>query len=134
MSASAHTCSWSSAILAPAATNSSSVIEEPTPAPAWTSTSCPCRVISCTPEGVIATRYSWFLTSLGTPTFMGLTILVGNPARGRLRSGGGDRRCPGHAGEPGGCEPDRDLPADRLGAVDRHRPGPQRARPLQVAA
>src|SRR4051794_7695569 len=42
---------------------------EPTPAPAWTRTSWPRLVSSCTPEGVIATRNSLFLTSLGTPTF-----------------------------------------------------------------
>ena len=39
------------------------------PAPCWTKTSWPCATSSCTPIGVIATRYSWFLTSFGTPTF-----------------------------------------------------------------
>src|SRR5215212_10278028 len=134
MSASAQTWSWSSAILAPVATNSSTVLEEPTPAPAWTTNSSPCRVNSFTADGVIATRYSWFLTSLGTPTFMRLTILVGDPAGGGPDSGGCDGLRPGHDGEPGRREPDGDLPPDRLGTVDRHGPGPQRTRPLQVAA
>ena len=34
-------------------------------------TSWPWATSSCTPIGVMATRYSWFLTSLGTPTFTG---------------------------------------------------------------
>src|SRR5262245_23641219 len=33
-------------------------------------TSCPFLTNSFTPAGVMATRYSWFLTSLGTPTLM----------------------------------------------------------------
>ena len=61
--------------MAPAAANSSSVIEEPMPAPAWTMTSCPWRVNSLTPAGVMATRYSWFLTSLGTPTLMQILLM-----------------------------------------------------------
>ena len=47
------------------AANSSSVMDEPAPAPASTKTSWPARTNSCTPAGVIATRYSWFLTSRG---------------------------------------------------------------------
>ena len=43
---------------------------EPAPAPACTSTRCPRRSSSWTPEGVMATRYSLFLTSVGTPTLM----------------------------------------------------------------
>src|SRR5215470_18732509 len=35
-------------------------------------TAWPDRTSSWTPAGVIATRYSWFLSSLGTPTFMPL--------------------------------------------------------------
>src|SRR4051794_24344444 len=69
MSASAQTSSAWSRILAPAATYSSSGIEDPTPASFWTTTSCPSDTSSWTPTGVIATRYSWFLTSFGTPTF-----------------------------------------------------------------
>src|SRR5439155_507693 len=37
------------------------------PGPASTSTWWPARLNSCTPAGLIATRYSWFFTSLGTP-------------------------------------------------------------------
>ena len=66
----AHTSSAVSRIVAPAATYSSSVIEEPRPASRWTYTSWPCRRSSLTPAGVIATRYSLFLTSLGMPTFI----------------------------------------------------------------
>ena len=54
-------------IFAPAATKSSSGIDEPMPASCWTNTSCPLRTSSCVPAGVIATRYSWFLTSAGMP-------------------------------------------------------------------
>ena len=56
-------------IVAPAPTYSSSLMEDPTPASCWMNTSWPWLVSSCTPMGVMATRYSWFLTSLGTPTF-----------------------------------------------------------------
>ena len=70
MSTLPHTSSASSRIVAPAATYSSSGICEPsTGAASATKTSCPCWVSSCAPTGVSATRYSWFLTSLGTPTF-----------------------------------------------------------------
>ena len=62
-----HTSSAESMILAPAATYSASSICEPTPASFSTSTSWPWATSSCTPMGVIATRYSWFLTSFGTP-------------------------------------------------------------------
>ena len=64
-----HTSSALGRIVAPAATNSSSVIDEPMPAPDWRKTSWPLRVNSWTPAGVIATRYSWFFTSRGIPTF-----------------------------------------------------------------
>src|SRR5215210_1820952 len=43
---------------------------EPSPAPDWTTTSCPCSASSRTPDGVSATRYSSVLISVGTPTFM----------------------------------------------------------------
>ena len=39
---------------------------------------------SCTPAGVIATRYSWFLTSRGMPTFTWITVLPATRAWGRL--------------------------------------------------
>src|SRR5215211_8838087 len=45
-------------------------MEEPSPAPAWTTTSWPCSTSSRTPEGVSATRYSSVLISVGTPTFI----------------------------------------------------------------
>src|SRR5260370_36765164 len=40
----------------------------PSPAPAWISTRQPARVSSSTPTGIMATRYSCVLISLGTPT------------------------------------------------------------------
>ena len=69
-SASAHTSSAVSTICAPAALKSLSEIAEPSPAPAWMSTSWPRRVSSATPAGVMATRYSLFLISVGIPTRM----------------------------------------------------------------
>ena len=48
----------------------------PTPAPFSMTTSWPWATSSCTPIGVIATRYSWFLTSLGTPIFITPTLAV----------------------------------------------------------
>src|SRR3954447_15048300 len=51
-------------------------MDEPTPASFSTYTSCPCVTSSCTPEGVMATRYSWFLTSRGIPTFTGIKSFV----------------------------------------------------------
>src|SRR5690349_21420865 len=56
-------------MLAPCSWYSSSVIAEPRPAPACTSTSCPCSTSSRTPACVSATRYSSVLISVGTPTF-----------------------------------------------------------------
>src|SRR6478735_708941 len=39
--------------------------------------------------GVMATRYSWFLTSFGTPTFMSSPVASGGPddCRGSFRGG-----------------------------------------------
>src|SRR5476651_2870792 len=45
-------------------------IDDPSPAPDCTRTSCPCVTSSCTPAGVIATRNSLFFTSAGTATFI----------------------------------------------------------------
>jgi hypothetical protein len=58
----------------------------PMPAPAvlCTTTSWPCATSSRTDDGVSPTRYSWFLISLGTPTF-----IVGPP-----RSRGSAPRAP----------------------------------------
>lgn len=69
-SASAHTWSAVPTSCAPAALKSASVIAEPSPAPAWMSTSWPRRVSSATPAGVMATRNSLFLVSVGIPTRM----------------------------------------------------------------
>lgn len=60
---------------APAAVNSSSGMDDPTPAPRWMRTSCPWATSSWTPAGVMATRNSLFLTSLGMPTFTTITVL-----------------------------------------------------------
>ncbi len=71
MSASANTAWASGRIFAPCETYSASPIADPSPAPAWTTTSWPCSTSSRTPAGVSATRYSSVLISVGTPTFMG---------------------------------------------------------------
>ena len=58
-------------------------MDEPTPASASTYTSWPWRTSSCTPDGVMATRYSWFLTSLGMPIFTAATPFVARCRQGR---------------------------------------------------
>src|SRR5947209_3520709 len=65
---SATTAGASGTILARCAVYASSVIAEPSPAPLWTTTSCPASASSRTPAGVRATRYSSAFTSDGTPT------------------------------------------------------------------
>src|SRR5919198_1773059 len=70
-SASSKTESASGTMRAPCATYSSSGITLPSPAPFWMITSCPCSTNSRTPAGVMATRYSSVLISVGTPTFIG---------------------------------------------------------------
>src|SRR3954452_10856208 len=59
-------------------------MDEPTPASVSTNTSWPFRTSSCTPDGVIATRYSWFLTSRGIPTFTVTRPLRAPPTRGAV--------------------------------------------------
>src|SRR6516165_11235943 len=80
-----QTSSGPGRMAAPAATKSASGIAEPVPASRSTNTSWPARTSSCTPAGVIATRYSWFLTSLGTPTFM--TAALSRPPAGSVAGG-----------------------------------------------
>ena len=75
MSAVPQTSSAVSSRVAPAAAYSSSGIWDPAPALLSTYTSWPCWVSSWTPIGVMATRYSWFLTSFGTPTFIALSCV-----------------------------------------------------------
>src|SRR3954469_9679940 len=70
-----HASSALSTIFAPAPTYSPSSIDDPIPAPFSTNTSWPWATSSWTPIGVIATRYSWFLTSFGTPIFMIVTLV-----------------------------------------------------------
>src|SRR3954452_2254164 len=69
MSDSAKTAAASGSMRAPWDVYSSSSIAEPSPAPAWMTTSWPCSTSSRTPAGVSATRYSSVLISVGTPTF-----------------------------------------------------------------
>ena len=57
-------------IVAPAATKCASSIEAPRPAPVSIKTSTPARSNSRTPSGVIATRPSDVLVSLGTPSVL----------------------------------------------------------------
>src|SRR6202453_597520 len=83
MSPSAHTSSAVGRIFAPAVMKSSSGMDEPSPALASMTTSWLLRTSSCTPAGVIATRYSLSLISRGIPTFMavlprwGASLLLG---------------------------------------------------------
>src|SRR4051812_19043944 len=70
MSEPPNTVAASGTIAAPCSTYSSSGIADPAPAPCWMSTSWPRSTSSRTPAGVIATRYSSVLISVGTPTFM----------------------------------------------------------------
>ena len=70
-SAASQTSSAVSTIFAPAAVKSGSWIADPSPAPFWISTSWPRCTSSLTPAGVIATRYSLFLISVGIPTRTG---------------------------------------------------------------
>src|SRR5690606_6856966 len=67
MSAFSQTSEAFSTISAPAFLYSSSVKLLPKPAPDSTSTFCPAFTRSNTPVGVIATRFSLFLISFGTP-------------------------------------------------------------------
>src|SRR5215213_5441451 len=61
-------------------------------------TSWPWTTSSWTPAGVIATRYSWFLTSFGTPILIGPPAHLGVPVRpGRVAS---CRYCVTEAPEP----------------------------------
>src|ERR1700733_8839207 len=82
-SPSAHTSSAVGRIFAPAVMKSSSGMDEPSPALASMTTSWLLRTSSCTPAGVIATRYSLSLISRGIPTFMavlpgrGASLLLG---------------------------------------------------------
>src|SRR5271166_2849551 len=64
-----------SRISAPWARNCASENALPTPAPDCTSTSCPRKASSRTPAGVIATRYSSALISLGTPILIDARLL-----------------------------------------------------------
>ncbi len=66
ISPAAQVASAPSTIVAPCATKSSSLSDEPIPAPDWMKTWWPARTSSLTPTGVIATRNSLFLTSVGT--------------------------------------------------------------------
>ena len=83
MSAEAQTSSAVGRIVAPAATYSSFVMDDPTPASVSMTTSWPWTTSSRTPAGVMATRYSWFLISLGMPTFTMLR-LPGCPVAGSM--------------------------------------------------
>ena len=73
-SASAQMSSAVGTMVAPARTNSASVIEDSSPAPAWIRIGTPRWDSSRTPSGVIATRCSLSLTSVGTPTANGAMV------------------------------------------------------------
>src|SRR4051812_32649090 len=115
-------------------------MEEPTPAVDSTNTSCPCTTSSWTPAGVMATRYSLFLISFGTPTRIGLTLPL--PAPPRRRGGSpaslGSARFEGSIGRgldrASGEVTDRDL--ELLLPLDRRadQAGEQRVRPRGAGA
>src|SRR5688500_11380179 len=68
---------------------SSSVKPLPVPAPFCTSTSWPSEERSRAPEGVMPTRYSLFLISVGTPIRIGVSLLAGAYCiRERQKKGG----------------------------------------------
>src|SRR5689334_2822445 len=79
MSAASNTASASARIFAPAALYSSSEKPLPFPAPACTNTSCPSDARTLAPDGVIPTRYSLSLISVGTPM-----RIRGSPLRARI--------------------------------------------------
>src|SRR4051812_881986 len=87
-----HASSAVSTILAPAATYSGSSIEDPTPASFSMTTSWPWATSSWTPIGVMATRYSWFLTSFGTPISTDQTLALGCAAADQATGVGGQHR------------------------------------------
>src|SRR5215211_744933 len=105
-SASPQTSSAVSRMVAPDFSNSRSVMELPSPAPCSTSTRWPASVSSRTPTGVIATRYSWSLSSRGMPTSMVAAFRVGptvGPGQRQVYETNGPRvRVIGSAGAAGG--------------------------------
>src|SRR3954453_12904457 len=76
-SASAQPPSEPGTIVAPWAAYCSSVIAEPSPAPAWMHTLWPWSVSSRTPGGARQTRSPSALIPAGTPTFTGAFFSVG---------------------------------------------------------
>ena len=79
---------------APCASKSASAIALPSPAPASISTSWPCSTISRTPAGVIATRYSSGLISVGTPIFIATSSLARSASQNSIRSWARERSRP----------------------------------------
>src|SRR4051794_24052885 len=102
MSDSANTAAASGTIRAPWEVYSPSMIAEPSPAPAWITTSWPCSASSRTPAGVSATRYSSVLISVGTPTFKARSFPSGDelaPAQREPEVDAVARRVEGAPGE-----------------------------------
>src|SRR4051812_9516808 len=134
MSASANTACASGRICAPCARYSSSAIAEPTPAPAWTTISWPCSTSSRTPDGVIATRYSSVLISVGTPTFTVFLSTVGKLVADELAPSQGEPEVDAVAG---GVERAAGQLLDPADAVAKRVPVTvelaRRALPLPVA-
>src|SRR5882672_6860967 len=76
-------------MVAPPALYSSSEKPLPFPAPACTKTSCPSLLRTAAPDGVIPTRYSLSLISVGTPIRIARLSLAGaysSAARQRRRA------------------------------------------------
>src|SRR5512145_1287442 len=117
-----HTSSAFSTISAPAALNSSSGIPEPTPAPFCTSTLWPDLASAATEAGMMPTRFSRGLISVGQPTITG-SLLESDDAEQDTSEGRGQVRLRRAA-----CDALRHAPAPRPGFLT------VRVRPSTLAA
>src|SRR5689334_18574391 len=96
-SARRHTSAAESASVAPAPSYERSSKPLPAPAPFSTTTWCPCATNAATPVGVIATRFSSSLISLGTPTI--ISKRQSNAARRLTPHDDGEKRPADEKGE-----------------------------------
>src|SRR5512132_2836027 len=121
-SASPQTSSAVSSTVAPDFSNSWSVMELPSPAPCSTSTRWPASVSSRTPTGVIATLYSWSLSSRGMPTSMVAAFRSSRPHR-RARARQVYETGRGGSGRPAGRPAGRGVRRGPVRLVGCPRPG-----------
>src|SRR5512132_791381 len=128
-SASPQTSSAVSSTVAPDFSNSWSVMELPSPAPCSTSTRWPASVSSRTPTGVIATLYSWSLSSRGMPTSMVAAFRSSRPHR-RARARQVYETGRGGSGRPAGRPAGRGVRRGPVRLVGC--PGPGQLEPVQA--